>query len=185
MRSLIPPIGLSQSLSFYWMKEPKETKFALCIAGLLSSLASLNLAGNPIEFPPEHVIERGVTEIVAYLRRVLLAKASGDPSRGALVEWGCDKHRPSLMTTCWTSVDACRPAFCPSAFHNSWCDQHWNRCSDCSLIAVSNRIHWCSMLDVLSPFIILIFLWFFSSFYIISLFLLIPFSFRRRRSRAS
>lgn len=75
-------------------------KVCFLVAGLLSSLAALNLAGNPIEFPPEHVIERGVTEIVGYLRRILLAKASGDPDRGALCRTGglnCTENRSAAF----------------------------------------------------------------------------------------
>ncbi|XP_072177915.1 leucine-rich repeat-containing protein 27-like isoform X1 [Diadema setosum] len=43
--------------------------------GHLKSLTGLNLRGNPIEFPPPMVIEKGVREILRYLREALAIKS--------------------------------------------------------------------------------------------------------------
>ncbi|XP_013063183.2 leucine-rich repeat-containing protein 27-like isoform X1 [Biomphalaria glabrata] len=44
--------------------------------GLVSSLHGLNIAGNPLEFPPQTVIETGTQGILKFLRDVLAAKNS-------------------------------------------------------------------------------------------------------------
>ncbi|XP_068709488.1 leucine-rich repeat-containing protein 27-like isoform X3 [Montipora foliosa] len=36
--------------------------------GLLKSLSGLNLSGNPLEFPPSYIVERGTQEILKFLR---------------------------------------------------------------------------------------------------------------------
>ncbi|XP_052102128.1 leucine-rich repeat-containing protein 27-like isoform X2 [Mytilus californianus] len=45
--------------------------------GLIKSLNGLNISGNPIEFPPGEIIEKGTNEILKFLREMLLAKSQG------------------------------------------------------------------------------------------------------------
>ena len=45
--------------------------------GMVTTLKTLNLRGNPLEFPPPRVLERGVGRICSYLRQLLVAKLEG------------------------------------------------------------------------------------------------------------
>ena len=48
----------------------------VCVSGLVKSLHGLNITNNPLEFPPQDVIERGTYEIQKFLREMLQAKSS-------------------------------------------------------------------------------------------------------------
>lgn len=45
--------------------------------GLVKTLDGLNIRGNPLVFPPEEVMEKGVKTILGFLRTMLDAKSSG------------------------------------------------------------------------------------------------------------
>ena len=52
------------------------TNELLCVSGLVKTLHGLNITNNPLEFPPQDVIERGTYEIQKFLREMLQAKSS-------------------------------------------------------------------------------------------------------------
>ena len=43
--------------------------------GLVTTLSGLNISNNPLEFPPESVIEGGTKSILAFFRDLLRAKS--------------------------------------------------------------------------------------------------------------
>ena len=45
--------------------------------GLVSTLNGLNLTGNPLEFPPVDILERGTSEVLKFLKEMLIAKSTG------------------------------------------------------------------------------------------------------------
>ena len=46
-------------------------------AGLVLTLNGLNISNNPLEFPPQEVIDRGSQTILAFFRELLRAKSLG------------------------------------------------------------------------------------------------------------
>ena len=53
-------------------------------AGLLLQLDGLNLVGNPLQSPPQRVVEGGTRAVLLYLRQVYTAglEAEGRPAGG-------------------------------------------------------------------------------------------------------
>ena len=47
----------------------------LIYPGLVTTLHGLNIANNPLEFPPESVVEGGTKSILAFFRDLLRAKS--------------------------------------------------------------------------------------------------------------
>ena len=47
--------------------------------GLLTTLTGLNIRGNPLEFPPLEVRNKGSRMVLTFLKAVLEAKLSGQP----------------------------------------------------------------------------------------------------------
>ncbi|KAL4231471.1 hypothetical protein ACF0H5_009048 [Mactra antiquata] len=45
--------------------------------GLIKSLHGLNISNNPLDFPPQSIIEKGTNEVLKFLREMLEAKSSG------------------------------------------------------------------------------------------------------------
>ncbi|XP_045189206.2 leucine-rich repeat-containing protein 27-like isoform X11 [Mercenaria mercenaria] len=45
--------------------------------GLIKSLHGLNISNNPLDFPPQSIIEKGTNEILKFLREMIEAKSSG------------------------------------------------------------------------------------------------------------
>ncbi len=60
--------------------------FNLCLfisPGLVSTLNGLNIANNPLEFPPQSVIDGGTSQILHFMRELLRAKSqAGNPNGG-------------------------------------------------------------------------------------------------------
>ena len=50
--------------------------------GLVRTLTGLNIANNPLDFPPVEIIEGGVQTILAFFREMLRAKSQGKPLPG-------------------------------------------------------------------------------------------------------
>jgi len=48
-------------------------------SGLLTTLTGLNIRGNPLEFPPLEVRNKGSRMVLTFLKAVLEAKLSGQP----------------------------------------------------------------------------------------------------------
>ena len=49
----------------------------VAFSGLVKTLTGLNIANNPLEFPPIEIIEGGVQTILAFFREMLRAKSQG------------------------------------------------------------------------------------------------------------
>ena len=55
--------------------------YILCVfSGLVKTLHGLNITNNPLQFPPQDVIDRGTYEIQKFLREMLQAKSSAKAS---------------------------------------------------------------------------------------------------------
>ena len=53
------------------------------ISGLIKSLHGLNISNNPLDFPPQSIIEKGTNEILKFLREMIEAKSSGKLLNGS------------------------------------------------------------------------------------------------------
>ena len=59
-------------LKTYWKL---STNLRFTLPGLVTTLHGLNIANNPLEFPPESVVEGGTKSILAFFRDLLRAKS--------------------------------------------------------------------------------------------------------------
>lgn len=65
--------------------------------GLIKSLHGLNISNNPLEFPPQNVIEKGTSDILKFLREMIQTKSAGkllngkgDDSNSSDDDWEID-----------------------------------------------------------------------------------------------
>ena len=65
--------------------------------GLVTSLQGLNIANNPLEFPPESIIEGGIKSILAFFRDLLRAKS--EAGSGLCLASITDLFHFSVVTT--------------------------------------------------------------------------------------
>ena len=51
-----------------------QFELLLCVSGLVRTLHGLNIASNPLDFPPQEIIEKGTSGILSFLREMMEAK---------------------------------------------------------------------------------------------------------------
>lgn len=64
-------------------KKSSNKLFYILYLGLIKSLHGLNITNNPLDFPPQSIIEKGTNEILKFLREMLEAKSSGKLMNGS------------------------------------------------------------------------------------------------------
>ena len=54
--------------------------------GFIESLSGLNISDNPLEFPPQSVLDKGSSYILKYFKKCLTCKGKGKASKKRLVK---------------------------------------------------------------------------------------------------